>query len=145
MEIKTGSTLSLHVPAFEVASGEDVSALINDMWRLMYEHKGIGLAANQVGELRRVIVVHAKGFKQAFINPVIVRRYGGRKAEREGCLSFPGATVTKVREVQIIVEGFDQDWNPIRRKLKGLAARCVQHEVDHLDGKNITDAEERAA
>lgn len=143
MEIKTFSHPALHAPALEVPSGEDVTPLVNEMWRLMFEHRGIGLAANQVGELKRLIVVSVGGFRQEIINPVITKRYGGRNTSREGCLSFPGAQITKVRDNQIIVEGFDRKWSPIRRKLKGLAARCVQHEVDHLDGKNITDTEAR--
>lgn len=104
------------------------------MWQVMYHGKGIGLAANQIGETRRIIVIHAKGFKQAIVNPVITKSYGGKVMNQEGCLSFPGRTAKILRSKQIIVEGFDQDWKPVKRKLKGLTAYCVQHEVDHLNG-----------
>lgn len=105
----------------------------------MYQGRGVGLSANQVGELKRIIVIHADGFKQVIINPVIIKTYGGKSTQKEGCLSSPGLQVVKVRFKQIIVEGFDENWKPIKRKLKGLAARCVQHEIDHLNGVTIND------
>lgn len=116
-----------------------VKELIPLMFETMYLNKGAGLAAPQVRVLKRVIVMHANGFKQAIINPVITKRYGGRATALEGCLSFPGVKVRVTRSKQVIIEGFDQDWNPIKRKLKGLAARCAQHEIDHLDGITIED------
>jgi len=129
---------ALHTIAHEIPQHDmSVMLLIVDMWRLMYQHRGIGLAANQVGELQRVIVVHADSFKQAIINPVITKSYGGQTTSKEGCLSFPRLNVPMVRSRKIIVEGFDQNWKPIKRKLKGLAAYCVQHEVDHLNGITI--------
>ncbi len=135
--IRTKGNPILHAVAEPVPDKAQVKSLIHLMWSVMYENKGIGLAAPQIGDSVRVIVVDANGFKQEIINPVIVKRYGGKHRAREGCLSYPGASVLVVRDKQIIVEGFDQDWKPIRRKLKGLAARCVQHEVDHLDGITI--------
>lgn len=123
--------------AKDVEEGTDVWELVCSMWELMYRSNGVGLAANQVGVLDRVIVVHANGFRQEFINPVITKRYGGRVTNKEGCLSFPGVLSRMMRSKQIVVEGFDRDWKPIKRKLKGLAAYRVQHEVDHLNGKTI--------
>lgn len=125
---------TLRQPAEPVTFGESMQPVVGAMFHIMMEQRGIGLAANQVGLPHRIIVVNVNGLRQEFINPVIVKRYGGKHTAREGCLSFPGRYVPVVRDKQIIVEGFDQDWTPIRRKLKGLAARCVQHEVDHLDG-----------
>ena len=96
--------------------------------------------ANQIGILKRVIVVDTGDFRQAFVNPTIERRYGGLHTQREGCLSYPDKTVPMVRAKQIIVTGWDEHWRPLRFKLKGFNARVVQHEVDHLDGRTIMDA-----
>ena len=115
-----------------------MSLLLHVMWTVMYKNNGIGLAAPQLGELHRVIVIDAGGFKQSIINPVITRRYGGKvTSKNEGCLSYPGKKRTIVRDKQIAVKGFDQNWKSIKFKLKGLAAIAVQHEVDHLDGITI--------
>ena len=116
---------------------EGLDKLISDMWEAMYANKGVGLAAPQVGEPVRVIVMHAEGLKQEFINPVIIKAYGGKGISREGCLSFPGKIVPMSRFKRIIIEGFDANWKPVRRKLKGKAAYCAQHEVDHLNGITI--------
>lgn len=137
LSIKGSQHPALASIAEEVATGANVRELIDSMWDLMYSSKGIGLAANQVGVLSRVIVVHANGFKQEFINPVITKRRGGSALVSEGCLSFPGVKTKMLRSRHIIVEGFDRDWKPVKRKLKGLAAYCVQHEIDHLNGKTI--------
>jgi len=115
----------------------ELDGLIAAMWRLMDRHGGIGLAANQVGVLKCVIVIHVDGFRQAFINPIIERRYGGTTTRHEGCLSFPGVQVLKVRHRQIVVTGLDAQGTPIKRKLKNWAAIAVQHEVDHLWGVTI--------
>lgn len=131
------SSTHLQTVCTPVAPGRYVQPLVAEMWRVMYEGRGIGLAANQVGQASRIIVVHAGGLKQAIVNPVITKRYGGRHTAVEGCLSLPGVQVRTVRAKQIIVEGFDPEWQPVRFKLKGTAARCVQHEVDHLDGITI--------
>ncbi len=131
---------ALKAVATEVPQGLNFSSELGLMWNVMYNRHGIGLAANQVqfpASGLRLIVVHAGGFKQAFINPVITKRYGGKFTHREGCLSFPGVHVLVVRDKQIIVEGFDENWKAIKRKLKGIAAYTVQHEVDHLDGITI--------
>lgn len=143
LSIKTGKYPALSADAEAVEQGDNIKGLIDSMWQLMYSSKGIGLAANQVGVLSRVIVVHANGFKQEFINPVVIKSYGGRVLNKEGCLSFPGAEAKMLRSRHIIVEGFDRDWKPVKRKLKGLAAYCVQHEIDHLNGKTIISGAKR--
>jgi len=122
----------------EVGDAE-VSSLVDAMFDTIATNstKGIGLAANQLGVLKRVIVIHCDGFKQEFINPVIVYRGGGKKMTEEGCLSFPGRRVKKVRDRSVVVEGLDKAFNPIRRRLKEMTAICVQHEVDHLNGVTI--------
>jgi peptide deformylase len=137
--VRTGSASVLREHAEEIEQGEDVTELIASMYEVMCKERGIGLAANQIGVLKRVILISANGLNQEFINPVITKRYGGKHTAKEGCLSFPGAQVIRVRDKQIIVEGFDKNWKPVKRKLTGLAARCVQHEVDHLNGVVIGD------
>lgn len=135
--IVTAGHPALEQTAMKVPEGENLSTLITIMWSLMYQHQGIGLAANQVGVLKRVIVVHADNFKQCIINPEIIKEYGGRHTGKEGCLSFPGQQATRARSKQIIVKGFDENWKPIKRKLRGLTARCILHEIDHLNGITI--------
>ena len=123
-----------------VFENEDCSDLVDAMFHIMYTKGGIGLAANQIGQPKRIIVMHAKGFKQEFINPVITKFYGGKATSKEGCLSVPGSIASKVNMIrykQVIIEGFDKNWKPVKRKLKGLAAFCAQHEVDHLNGITI--------
>lgn len=139
MALKTDGHPALKNVATDLDNGEDVTSIVSRMWSVMTHERGIGLANNQVGGSKRIIVVHANGFRQEFINPVITKRYGGKTTSREGCLSFPGLNVSVVRDKQIIVEGFDHKWKPIKFKLKGLASCCVQHEIDHLDGITIKD------
>lgn len=127
--------------AKHVALDENVLNLIKAMQAIMlkgdYRGAGTGLAANQVGVLKRIIVIDISGFNETIINPEITRRFGGLVGREEGCLSFPGIRVMKVRHRQIVVEGFDEARNEVRHKLKGWAARVVQHEVDHLNGITI--------
>lgn len=121
----------------EVPHGQDCRALIEHMCIVMRMWGGIGLAANQLDERTRVIVFKRGSDTLAVINPVITRSYGGRSTAREGCLSFPRKTALKVRARQIVLEGFDENWKPVKYKLKKIAARCAQHEVDHLNGVTI--------
>lgn len=137
MKILRNNEPALSSIAEEVVEGEDVSAIVDEMLRIMRELGGIGLAANQIGILKRIIVVRVGSFKQTIINPVLTLAKGGKTTSREGCLSYPSLDVLKVRNKKLIVKGYDADLNPIKFKLKGLAARCVQHEVDHLDGITI--------
>jgi len=120
---------------------EDISELLSAMWDVMYKNKGIGLAAPQIGENARVMVMDIKSLKIGLINPVITERKLGMVRSTEGCLSFPGKKVTVMRSKMIKVEGFSPFWTPIKLKLRGLAAMCVQHEIDHLNGINIVENE----
>jgi len=140
--VKSGHS-SLKARSFELYEGEDVAGLVAQMKQVMSTWGGIGLAANQIDCLQRVIVVKVGSFKQVIINPVITRRYGGKSTEREECLSHPGVISLVIRDKQIVVEGFDENWKPVKFKLKKLASRCVQHEVDHLDGVSIVDIESK--
>lgn len=129
----------LSAVAHEVPFGDDVSGLIAGMWQAVRDSKieAAGLAANQIGILRRVIVINAAGLVIEIINPEIVKRSLGKVKSTEGCLSFPGKKVIMTRDKLITVTGFDANWNPILLKLRGLAGMCVQHEVDHLNGVTI--------
>ncbi len=117
---------------------------VADMFRLMYEAKGIGLAANQVALPYRLFVINPTGdpdqpeHEQVFINPEIIRRNGSAEAE-EGCLSLPEVFGPVTRAERIVVETFDLNGQSLQMELEGLAARVVQHESDHLDGILFTD------
>ena len=117
-----------------VPLGDDVSELIDGMKEVMYSGKGCGLAANQVGSDLRVIVVNAGKFRKTIINPVITKFSRETIVSEEGCLSFSGEKAFIARHRTVVVEGFTPKWKPFKQILKGLASRCVQHEVDHLNG-----------
>src|SRR5262249_53089928 len=105
----------------------------------MYDQVGIGLAAPQVGvSLRLVVVDDGKRATRALINPVIVERRGSVVAE-EGCLSLPGIFADVERSEWVRVEARDSDGQPVSLELRGLHARVIQHEIDHLDGVLFID------
>lgn len=111
--------------------------LVVDMVQTMKEGRGIGLAAPQVGVLKRVIVVQAdfEGRRiLGLINPKILKKSQEREIVEEGCLSFPEILLKIKRARAIEVEGLDINGKKIRMKAKGLSARVFQHEIDHLDG-----------
>ena len=118
--------------------------VVAKMFELMYESKGIGLAANQVGLPLRLFVVNVSGDPEkkdeevVFINPVIRNRSGSAVGE-EGCLSLPGLYADVARPETITVEAFDLDGQPFRVKTDDLPARVIQHETDHLDGVLFID------
>lgn len=112
---------------------DETRRFIADLFETMYAAKGVGLAANQVGVARRVAVIDADGLKLVLVNPKIVSAAGKEVAE-EGCLSIPDIYGEVTRPDQVVLEALDQDGKPYRVELDGLAARAVQHEIDHLDG-----------
>ncbi len=109
--------------------------LIDDMIDTMRDADGVGLAANQVGVLQRVVVIEIPEEDQArvLINPEIVRREGERVVE-EGCLSIPGFRGELVRSVKVRVRALDRDGKPVRFKADGLLAQALEHETDHING-----------
>ena len=123
--------------ADEVILNSDVSDIILYMRNELSKTTGIGLAANQIGCLKRIILMNCSGFMGIVINPVITKRSGNIKNSTEGCLSYPGKQVKVKRDNQVIVEGFDENWQPIKKKCRALTAFCVQHEIDHLNGITI--------
>ena len=121
----------------DVEQGKDITKIIDEMFLLMDQSKGIGLAANQVGLDIRVIVVDVKGFRTEIINPTITRTSRRFKLSIEGCLSFPNKQVKMRRDEMITVTGFDRNWHPLKKNCKGLLSFCIQHEIDHLNGITI--------
>jgi len=108
--------------------------LIDEMLRIMKRANGIGLAAPQVGILQRIIVIAPEGMRPtALINPRVIKAEGQAVGE-EGCLSIPGLYGDVIRPSSVEVEALDRKGRRITFELKGLKARVVQHEIDHLDG-----------
>lgn len=120
---------------------EEVRALIDDLMDTMYEADGIGLAAPQVGVSKRVFVYDIREPETApgaLINPRIVERSGEQK-EEEGCLSIPDLRELVLRAGRVVVEGLDADGREVRIEAEELLSRCLQHEIDHLDGVLFID------
>ena len=115
-----------------------IRELALDMLDTMYKNDGIGLAAPQVGILKRIIVVDIGEGPKVYINPVIVKASGKQTCE-EGCLSFPNTFGNVDRPLNIVVEAYDIDGNKIKKKAKDLEAVALCHEIDHLDGVLFVD------
>ena len=126
-----------------------VRSLIDDMAETMYASEGVGIAAPQIGISIRIAVVDVDKHRYELINPVIIEREGS-VTDSEGCLSFPGIYGEVERAEKIKVEYTNRYGKHHKLEAEGLLARCIQHEVDHLDGKlfievakNITQAKEK--
>jgi peptide deformylase len=117
----------------------ELRAMVREMFDLMYEHKGIGLAATQVDLPYRLFVLNLKSDPKevdeeyVFLNPVITHRKGSAEAE-EGCLSLPGLYADVRRPESISLNAYNMGGEELTLELDGLFARAVQHEIDHLDG-----------
>lgn len=107
--------------------------LIEDMLDTMYEANGVGLAAPQVGILKRIVVIDVGEGPIVLINPEITERLGVQ-VDYEGCLSVPGKTGIVSRPNQVKVKALDEDMNEFELEGEGLLARAISHECDHLDG-----------
>lgn len=127
----------------------DLEKFIADFWQTMYFADGVGLAAPQVGRSIRMFCVDCstfaeeepelEGFKKLFINAKITSREGEKWTMSEGCLSVPGVNEDVSREEKITIEYYDENWNFHTDVYEGFAARVIQHEYDHLEGKIFTD------
>ena len=132
----------LRLEASEVVEFDgDLEQLVERMIHLMQDARGVGLAANQVGILRRVFVIQADEEEEprALVNPVIVERSSEVEDDDEGCLSMQGVVVPVERPVRVRIEARDAEGNSVALELEGLPARVAQHELDHLDGVLIVD------
>ena len=109
--------------------------LIDDMLETMYAYEGVGLAANQVGVLQRVVVIHVpeEETPRVLINPEVVKGEDEQEME-EGCLSLPGWRGTTVRKFVVRARALDRDGNPVKVRGEGLLAQALQHEIDHING-----------
>ncbi len=118
-----------------------IRQLVDDMFETMYDASGLGLAATQVNSTKRLFVLDISEQHDdplCLINPEIISKEGEER-EDEGCLSVPGVYEPVKRATHIRVRALDRDGNPIELDLEGLPAVCVQHEIDHLDGKLFID------
>ncbi|MFP5461046.1 MAG: peptide deformylase [Gammaproteobacteria bacterium] len=117
---------------------ERLRQLVRDMAETMYAAPGVGLAATQVDVHERVVVIDVSDTKdqlQVFVNPKVVGASDERKVYEEGCLSVPGVYDEVERPDRVRVEAFDEHGKPFAIDADGLLAVCIQHEIDHLDGR----------
>lgn len=124
-----------------------LEAVVERMKDLMVEHKGVGLAAPQVGLSLRLFIVSPEGKREearAFINPVLVDEHGSEEGE-EGCLSLPDIRIKVPRFKTVRIEALDEHGKPFSMSLADFHARVVQHENDHLDGILLLDRMSPAA
>ena len=142
LDILTFPDPRLRVKALPVGSVDaDIQCLVDDMLETMYAAPGIGLAAIQVNVPRRVVVIDISETHDqplCLINPVIVSRDGEEEMD-EGCLSVPGFFETVKRAERVRVEALDREGERFTLDADGLLAVCIQHEIDHLDGKLFVD------
>ncbi|MCE2809273.1 MAG: peptide deformylase [Planctomycetota bacterium] len=122
---------------------DSLREMIEQMFQIMYEHRGVGLAANQVNLPLRLFIANPTGEKDSgeelvFLNPVIQKASGSFEAD-EGCLSLPGLHGTVKRNKSVQVNAYSMDGKEINLKVEGFLARIIQHEVDHLDGVLFID------
>ena len=136
---KKGETIDAQYPNLE--------QLIANMYETMYASNGIGLAAPQVGFSIRLFIVDGSpiedieplNFKQTFINPVILNEWGEEWKYEEGCLSIPTIRENVSRQPELTIKYFDEKFVEHEESFKGMAARIIQHEYDHIEGKLFID------
>jgi peptide deformylase len=120
---------------------DEIRQLVDDMAETMYAAPGIGLAAVQINVAQRVVVIdvsESRNALQVFINPQIIER-DGKQVFEEGCLSVPGVFDEVERARHIRVRALDRNGKPFELEAEALLATCIQHELDHLDGKVFVD------
>ena len=143
----------------DINEREDLSELVKDMFETMYAAKGVGLAAPQIGKAIRLFIVDATPFsegepdneiekidfaklatlKKVFVNPIIEDQMGQVWPFSEGCLSIPGIREDVSRKSEIEISYYDENWNYKEEVFRGLSARIIQHEYDHIEGVLFTD------
>jgi peptide deformylase len=135
--------------AIEPDEYPNIKQLIDDMFETMYGARGVGLAAPQIGLSMRLFVIDAspfgdeefelKNFKKVFINPCIMDENGEEWPFNEGCLSIPDIREDVYRMPTIKISYYDENWKHHEETFTGMAARIIQHEYDHIEGKLFTD------
>ena len=128
---------------------DNIQKIIENMWKTMYSSDGVGLAAPQIGLAIRLFVIDGKdmaeefpelkNFKQTFINARIIERSDNMERDYEGCLSLPGIREEVSRPDRIRIQYVDADFKPHDEVYEGFAARIIQHEYDHIEGKLFID------
>jgi peptide deformylase len=118
---------------------DDLERLVERMTALMHEASGVGLAATQVGVLRRLFVFVDEGEDRVIVNPVITQSSREIELDDEGCLSLRDVLVPVERPTNVTIEGVDAKGEPVKLELEPPSSRVVQHELDHLDGVLIID------
>ncbi len=121
-------------------TGEKIQSLIDDMIETMHNFNGVGLAAVQVGILKRVVVIDVEDGNgpYVFINPQIMKTKGEKECD-EGCLSFPNQFGKVIRPTEVVVEFYDRNAKKKKIKAKDLLAQAISHECDHLEGILFVD------
>ncbi len=119
--------------------------LARRMIRTMHDAPGVGLAAPQVGVLRRLLVYDVDDDPKVLVNPILDEYSDDTEEADEGCLSVPGVTMPVARALTVRVRGFDVDGEPLDFRAEGFEARVIQHEHDHLEGVLIVDRTSRSA
>jgi peptide deformylase len=135
--------------SIEPAEYPHIKQLVDDMFETMYAARGVGLAAPQVGLSMRLFVVDAsvfadedsslKDFKKVFINACILDETGEEWSFNEGCLSIPDIREDVMRKPNVKISYYDENWKHHEETFSGMAARVIQHEYDHIEGKLFTD------
>jgi len=144
LDIRTFGDPVLKTRAAPVKSfDESLVRLTQDMLATMRDNEGVGLAANQVGRLKRVFVAAVEDEEYVIVNPVLTNKAEATESASEGCLSIPGIQVDVERPVAVTVSGQDVSGDPLHLEASELLARVMQHEVDHLDGLLILDRTDR--
>ena len=144
LDIRTFGDPVLKTRAAPVDSfDESLVRLTQDMLATMRDNEGVGLAANQVGRLKRVFVAAIEDDEYVIVNPVLSDWSETTESAQEGCLSIPGILVDVERPTGVTVSGQDLSGEPLQIGASDLLARVLQHEVDHLDGVLILDRTDR--
>ncbi len=135
--------------SIEPAEYPHIKQLVDDMFETMYAARGVGLAAPQVGLSMRLFVIDVspfeddepelKDFKKVFINACILEENGKEWAFNEGCLSIPDIREDVMRKPDVKISYYDENWKHHEEEFSGMAARVIQHEYDHIEGKLFTD------
>lgn len=141
LELISDEDPRLHTKAemFNPRKWDELDATVEAMFKIMKDHDGMGLAAPQVGIMKRLFIMHVGFRKYVCINPKITRYGKETRLKDEGCLSYPEQMVMVERALEIRVTYQDARGNNVKGKYSGLLARCFQHELDHLNGIVMSD------